>query len=84
MSSFCISATACWASKRGSSTSVAAIEKPAFICTVEPNEWKSGSVSRCVSEAGCDPKSRLQVSAFITRLLCESSAPLDRPVVPLV
>ena len=58
--------------------------KPAFICTVEPNEWKSGSVSRWVSVAGSVPKSRLHVSALSTRLLCESSAPLAWPVVPLV
>jgi hypothetical protein len=84
MSSFCIRSTTCLASKRGTSTRVAALEKPAFICTLDPKEWNSGSVSRCVSPAGRDPNSRLQVSAFITRLECDSSAPLGCPVVPLV
>ena len=75
-------ATACWASKRGSRIRVAAIEKPAFICTVDPNEWNSGSVSRWVSPAGCEANSRLHVSAFITRFEWLSSAPLAWPVVP--
>ncbi len=61
-----------------------AIANPAFICTVEPKEWKSGNVSRWTSVAGCASKSRLQVSALSIRLLCESSAPLGCPVVPLV
>ena len=82
MSSLCMTATACWASNRGSRIRVAAIEKPAFICTTDPNEWNSGSVSRWVSEAGSEPKRRLQVSAFITMLEWLSSAPLAWPVVP--
>ena len=83
-SSFCIRSTAACASNRGSSTSVEAIAKPAFICTVDPKEWKSGSVTRWVSVAGWALKSRLQVSALSIRLLCESSAPFAWPVVPEV
>ena len=73
------------ASNRGSSTSVAPTEKPAFSCTVDPNEWNSGSVIRCRScSVASDPNSRLQVSALSTRLEWDSSAPLGWPVVPLV
>ena len=37
------------ASNRGSSTRVEPTAKPAFICTVDPKEWNSGSVIRCRS-----------------------------------
>ena len=85
MSSFSSSATACPASKRGSSTRVAPTAKPAFIWTVDPNEWNSGSTTRCRSgRVGSLPNSRLQVSALSTRLAWDSSAPLACPVVPLV
>ena len=77
------SCTAAAASNRGSSTSVAPAAKPAFMFTVEPNEWNSGSTSRWVS-CPAAPNSRLQVSALSSRLECESSAPLAWPVVPLV
>ena len=41
----CISAMACAASKRSTSTRVAAEANPAFICTVEPKVWNSGKVT---------------------------------------
>ena len=63
---------------------MAAVAKPAFMFTVEPNEWNSGSTSRCVSVAGAEPNSRLQVSALRMRFEWDSSAPLACPVVPLV
>ena len=84
MSSFSSSLTAAAASKRGSNTSVDAVAKPAFMLTVEPNEWNSGNTSRCVSVPGLDWNSRLQVSALSSRFECDSSAPLAWPVVPLV
>jgi hypothetical protein len=52
MSSLSSSLTAAAASKRGSSTSVDAVPKPAFMLTVEPNEWNSGSTARWVSAPG--------------------------------
>ena len=55
-----------------------------FVITVDPNEWNSGSVNRWVSPAGWEANSRLQVSAFITRVEWLSSAPLAWPVVPEV
>ncbi len=78
-----MSARACRAPNLGNSTRVAPVAKPAFICTLCPNEWNSGSVIRCTS-CGCRPNSRLASSAFCTMLLWVSSAPLGCPVVPLV
>ncbi len=78
-----ISASARAASNRGSSTTVAAVANPAFICTVWPKEWNSGRAARWTS-CGCTPNSRFASSAFCTMLLWVSSAPLGLPVVPLV
>ena len=81
--SACISSSTVAASNRGSSTIVAPAANPAFICTIWPKEWNSGSTSRCTS-CGCGPNSRFASSALCTMLLCVSSAPLGCPVVPLV
>src|SRR5207249_2307965 len=78
-----ISTRACRASNLGNITRVARVAKPAFICTLCPKEWNSGSAIRCTS-CGCRPNNRLASSAFCTMLLWVSSAPLGCPVVPLV
>ena len=79
------SSSSAWrGSKRGSSTSVAPMEKPALRFTVAPKVWNSGSATRWVSSPGWEPKRRLQVRAFITWLEWLSSAPLGCPVVPEV
>ena len=83
-SSVCSSRTAAAASNRGSITSVEPAANPAFMSTVEPNEWNSGSTSRWVSAPGRVPNRRWQVSALRTRFAWDSSAPLACPVVPLV
>ncbi|MNI73826.1 hypothetical protein D3C73_1298620 [compost metagenome] len=85
MACFCISAMACFASKRGTMTNVAARAKPAFICTVEPKVWNSGNVTKWRSGFSNELLNNCtEPSAFSTRLEWVSSAPLARPVVPLV
>lgn len=78
-----INDSAVFGSNLGSSTRVAPVPKPAFICTVWPKEWNSGSVTRWTSWS-TTPNSRWQVSALSTMLACDSSAPFGSPVVPLV
>ena len=72
----CISASAALASKRGSSTSVAPIAKPAFIWTVCPKEWNSGSVTRWVSRFRACRAAEGVLIALSVMLACVSSAPL--------
>ena len=81
--SCCISESAMRASKRGSSTSVAAAPNPALSCTLWPKEWNSGSVTRWTS-CSTVPKTLWLLSAFMTMLAWVSSAPFGVPVVPLV
>ncbi|MOA54424.1 hypothetical protein D3C78_1780350 [compost metagenome] len=85
MACFCISEIASFASKRGTSTSVAPKAKPAFIWTVEPKVWNSGSVTKWRSGRSTELLNNCtEPSAFNTRLEWVNSAPLARPVVPLV
>ena len=84
MSSFCSRSTAACGSKRGTRKRVEPEANPAFICTEEPKEWNSGSVTRCRSPVGRTPSIRLHSRALSTRLEWLSSAPLGWPVVPEV
>ena len=76
-SSRSISASAGPASKRGSRTTVPPKAKPAFMITVWPKEWKSGSTHSNVSGLSASaPKSASLESALLIMLRCISSAPL--------
>ena len=80
-----ISVSAGPASKRGSSTTVPPKAKPAFMITVWPKEWNSGSTHSSVSGLSASaPKSASLASALLIMLRCISSAPLGWPVVPEV
>ena len=80
-----ISVSAGPASKRGSSTTVPPKAKPAFMITVWPKEWKSGSTqSRVSGRSASASKSASLASALEIMLRCISSAPLGCPVVPEV
>ena len=71
------------ASNRGMSTSVACRRKPVLRITDWPNAWNSGSAARNTSSPA---RSNIpsETMAFISMFWWLSSAPLARPVVPLV
>ena len=71
------------AAKRGSNVMVAPEQKPVFMSTVWPKEWKSGSTTRQTSSLFIWIMSRV-ATAFMTMLLWVNSAPLGLPVVPEV
>ena len=79
----CIALNTASGSKRGSSTIDAPAIRAAFICTVWPKLWKSGSTIRCTSSAAWRMIAWLAMM-FIATLEWVSSAPFGLPVVPEV
>ena len=70
-------------SKRGSIVTIAPAPTAQFIVQVWPNEWNSGSAPSSTSFSSISAKPAV-VRQLRSRLACVSSAPLGRPVVPLV
>lgn len=79
-----ISRIASGAVNLGISTSVAPTRQVEFIETVCPNTWNSGSAPRAMSSRCTSLASKAFTVAHMTILRWLSSAPLGRPVVPLV
>jgi len=71
-------------SNRGISTMDAPTKNPAFITTVCPNEWKSGSAPKITSSFRMWITEVAVTIAFIAMFRCVSTAPLGEPVVPEV
>jgi hypothetical protein len=79
-----ISSIAAVASKRGCSSRVAPTRNVEFIETDWPKVWNSGRQPITTSSRRNGLASKALAVAFSTRLRCVSTAPLGRPVVPLV
>ena len=79
-----MSSSASAGSNLGCSTRVAPTRKVVFSETLWPNTWNSGRQPRTLSSRRVSLASKAFTVAFRTRLRWVSTAPLGRPVVPLV
>ena len=76
-------ATTAFASKRLNQSILLPFSSAPWEATKRPCTWKIGSAWISTSP-GCQPQYFCSVRALLSRLPCESIAPLLRPVVPLV
>ena len=70
-------------SKRENHTIRLPFSSAPWIATKSPCTWKIGSACSSTSP-GLQPHASCSIRALLSRLPCESIAPLLRPVVPLV